>query len=82
MGHMQKGSVRVAAGESIGVGVPLGSVGNTGNTDEAHLHIHAQRPGTLEQPISGEPVLMRLDGRYLWRNQRITRNSSAAPEED
>jgi Peptidase family M23 len=72
LGHLQAGSVRVESGESVHVGTPLGRVGNTGNTSEPHLHLHAQRPGTDVAPLSGEPLPIRLDGRYLARNDRIT----------
>jgi hypothetical protein len=72
LGHLQTGSVRVAPGDSVHVGTPLGRVGNTGNTSEPHLHIHAQRPGTDVVPLGGEPLPIRLDGRYLARNDRIT----------
>ena len=71
LGHLQAGSVRVAAGETVHVGTQLGLVGNTGNTSEPHLHIHAQRSGTDAAPLSGAPLAIRLDGRYLVRNDRI-----------
>lgn len=71
LGHLQRGSVLVAAGEAVRVGDPLGLVGNSGNTGEPHLHVHAQRPGTAAAPIGGEPLPIRLDGRHLVRNDRI-----------
>lgn len=71
LGHMQQGSVQVEPGESVAVGQPLGRVGNTGNSDEPHLHVHAQRPGTLENPFGADPLVIRLDGRYLSRNDRV-----------
>ena len=49
----------------------LGRVGNSGNTGEPHLHVHAQRPGSTIAPLSGEPVPIRLGGRYLVRNDRV-----------
>lgn len=71
LGHMQNGSVRVRAGQKVTVGQPVGRVGNTGNTDEPHLHIHAQRPGTAEAPLSGDPMPIRFGSRYPVRNARI-----------
>ena len=71
LGHMQQGTVAVDAGESVETGTPLGLVGNSGNSDEPHLHIHAQQPGTPEAPISGEPITATFGGRYLWRNERV-----------
>jgi hypothetical protein len=72
LGHMQRGSVAVHQGEVTDPGHVLGRVGNSGNTGEPHLHIHAQRPGSTIAPLSGEPVPMRLGGRYLVRNDRVS----------
>ena len=71
LGHLQRGSVAVHVGQIADVGDVLGLVGNSGNTGEPHLHIHAQRPGSTAAPLSGEPVPVRLGGRYLVRNDRI-----------
>ena len=71
LAHMRRGSVRVRPGERVAVGRPLGAVGNTGNTNEPHLHVHAQRPGTAVEPLGGEPLPVRLAGRYLVRGQRV-----------
>jgi hypothetical protein len=74
MGHLQRGSVAVHAGQIAELGDVLGLVGNSGNTGEPHLHIHAQRPGSTIAPLSGEPVPIRLGGRYLVRNDRVRAN--------
>lgn len=71
LAHMVQGSVGVSAGEEVGVGEVVGRVGNSGSSDEPHLHIHAQTPGTLEAPLGGEPIPVTFGGRYLARNQRI-----------
>jgi hypothetical protein len=73
LGHMRQGSVAVRASDSVAVGEPLGRVGNTGNTDEPHLHIHAQRPGTVEAPMSGDPLPIRFGAIYPSRNTRFHR---------
>ncbi len=80
LGHLQHGSVDVQNGQVVLTGDVLGRVGNSGNTSEPHLHIHAQQPGTDAEPMSGEPLPVRLDGRYLVRNARVTRPSRAIPE--
>lgn len=71
LGHLQRGSVAVQAGQVVEPGHVLGLVGNSGNTGEPHLHVHAQRPGSTIAPLSGEPVPIRLGGRYLVRNDRV-----------
>lgn len=48
----------------------LGRVGNTGNTDEPHLRVHVQRPGTTKIPFGGDPLSILFDGRYLHRNAK------------
>ena len=71
LAHFQNGSVSVVPGDTVATGEQVGRVGNTGNSDEPHLHIHAQRPGTKEEALSGDPLPIRLNGRYLVRNSRI-----------
>lgn len=73
LGHLKKGSVQVATGQPVTQAQRLARVGNTGNTGEPHLHIHAQRPGTEEAPLSAEPLPIRFDQRYPVRNARIWR---------
>jgi murein DD-endopeptidase MepM/ murein hydrolase activator NlpD len=72
LAHMRQGSVALAPGDTVAVGVRLGEVGNSGASTEPHLHIHAQRPA-LEgaPPISGEPLALRIDGRFLVRGDRL-----------
>ncbi len=71
LAHMRQGSVTVAPGEEVMTGTLLGEVGNSGASTEPHLHIHAQRPGTPEAPIAGEPLGLRIDGRFLVRGDRL-----------
>lgn len=72
LAHLRSGSIVVASGARIGIGATIAEVGNTGNSDEPHLHIHAQEPGPAIQPIAGTPLPMRFDGRYLVRNDRVS----------
>lgn len=71
LGHLQPGSIKVKAGDQVAVGQLVGAVGNSGNTGEPHLHIHAQQAGTALEPISGSPLPIRLNGRFLVRNDRV-----------
>lgn len=61
--HMQEGTVVVKEGESIQKGEPIGLVGNSGNTSEPHLHIHAEKNGV------GVPI--HFNGRFLIKNSLI-----------
>jgi murein DD-endopeptidase MepM/ murein hydrolase activator NlpD len=66
LAHIRQGSVRVAAGDAVEVGTLLGEVGNTGNSDEPHLHISVQRPAG--ESLGGEPIHVTFEGRYLARH--------------
>lgn len=71
LGHFARNGVRVAAGQAVGPDTLLGYVGNSGNTDEPHLHIQAQRPGPPSAPLSGEPLFVTFGGRFLVRNMVV-----------
>ena len=71
LGHLQPGSVRVRTGANVVAGDWLGSVGNSGNTGEPHLHIHAQGPGQTEAPLGGDPRPVQFNGRFPVRGDRI-----------
>ncbi len=67
LSHFQRGSLAVKSGDFVAAGDFLGRAGNSGNTSEPHLHIHAHRPSH----IPGEPALpvpLRFNGRWLIRN--------------
>jgi murein DD-endopeptidase MepM/ murein hydrolase activator NlpD len=70
LAHFRKGSVKVAKGDIVRAGQPIGAIGNSGASDMPHLHIHAQRPGTPLAPFSGQPLPMHIAGRYLVRGDR------------
>ncbi|HEX6084026.1 MAG TPA: M23 family metallopeptidase [Thermoanaerobaculia bacterium] len=65
LAHMQRGSVAVRPGMQVRSGQPLGRVGNSGNTTEPHLHVHAERNG------AGVPAT--FDGDWLVRNDLVRR---------
>ena len=69
--HMKRGTVTVSEGDLIAVGDVLGRVGNSGRSDEPHLHIHAQTPGTADAPLGGTPIPITFAGRHLVRNDRV-----------
>jgi len=61
--HMQKGSVQVQEGDAVDENRWIGNVGNSGNTSEPHLHIHAEKNGI------GVPIT--FGDRFLIRNSLI-----------
>ncbi|MBB3192128.1 M23 family metallopeptidase [Halomonas cerina] len=70
--HMRQGSVAVSPSQNVTLGTRLGEVGNSGASTEPHLHIHAQRAAAEgDPPISGTPLALRIDGRFLVRNERL-----------
>lgn len=71
LAHFRSGSLLVKAGIQVKVGDMLAEVGNSGESSEPHLHIHAQRPGSPAAPFSGDPVPMRFQGRFLSRGDLV-----------
>ncbi|QZD90523.1 M23 family metallopeptidase [Qipengyuania aurantiaca] len=69
--HLRQGSVRVAQGARVRTGEQVGEVGNSGQSTEPHLHIHAQELPESGPLLSGDPVYLRLDGRFPVRNARL-----------
>jgi hypothetical protein len=70
LAHLQRGSVAVEVGASVDVGVQLGLAGNSGNTSEPHLHIHAVTGDAVgrEQLLwKGTGVPITFAGRFLVR---------------
>ncbi len=77
LAHFTTGSVRAKTGDTVKAGAMIARVGNSGASDAPHLHIHAQRAGSVLSAMSGEPVAIRFRGRYLVRNDRFTGDSPA-----
>jgi hypothetical protein len=71
LAHMKKGSLVVKEGFTVKTGDLIGQVGNSGNTSEPHLHIHARRGGTTDKLISGIGVPILFNGHFLVRNDIV-----------
>ena len=70
LAHLQEGSVRVQVGDVVQTGDVLGLVGNSGNTSEPHLHIHAQTSADLTDPMAiGLPLRFAT---YLANGETVT----------
>ncbi len=71
LAHFRPRSLSVQTGSVVKVGDRIAEVGNSGASDEPHLHIHAQRPGSPVTPFSGDPLPMKFKGRFLIRGDRV-----------
>jgi len=72
MAHFKKNSILVKEGQRLEVGTSLGQVGNSGRSEEPHLHIHCM--DTLEQDyvLCGEGIPIQFDNEFLVRNQLVS----------
>ncbi|MFB5660282.1 M23 family metallopeptidase [Alteribacillus sp. HJP-4] len=61
--HMQEGSAGVEEGDTVETGQRIGLVGNSGNTSEPHLHIHAEK--------NGKGVPIHFNDNFLVRNNVV-----------
>ena len=68
LAHLRRNSLLVKAGAHLRAGTRIAEVGNSGNTTEPHLHIHAVDPRT------GTGLQITFDGIVPVRNARFTRN--------
>lgn len=67
LAHLKRGSIAIGPGAAVSTGERIGLVGNSGNTSEPHLHIHAV------DPTSGRGVEIALDGSIPARNRIFDR---------
>ena len=73
LAHLKEGSIKVKLGQKVIIGEMIARVGNSGNTSEPHLHIHALKGevSNYKQLLwPGEPMVMVFGGRYLIRGER------------
>jgi hypothetical protein len=61
LAHLRPGTVTVRPGANVVTGQLLGRAGNSGNTPEPHLHLHAER--------NGAAVPVKLGGEWWVRNE-------------
>jgi Peptidase family M23 len=68
MAHLLKGSITSKAGAIVKTGEAIAKIGNSGNTSEPHLHIHARKANTGKSILDGEGLPITFDGKFLVRN--------------
>ncbi len=74
LAHLKQNSIIVKKGEQIQLGTVIAKVGNSGNTTEPHLHVHAVAGRHLQHKevigtADGLPIL--FNGHFLIRNDWI-----------
>lgn len=70
--HLQPGSIVLQLDDPVQAGATIGRIGNSGNTSEPHLHIHAVagvERSTERLMFAGVGVPLFLDGEFLVRGQ-------------
>jgi hypothetical protein len=71
LAHLKQGFTSVRPGDAVRTGEPIGLVGNSGNSTEPHLHIHAREVDPSASVHEGVGVPMIFDGRFLVRNSLV-----------
>jgi hypothetical protein len=79
LAHLKQGSLTVQPGDSVATGAHLGAVGNSGNSWEPHLHVHAQRGPGGATILDADPRPMTFDGRFPIRNDLVRTNQDSFP---
>lgn len=75
LAHLQHGSINVLPGQNLTTGTFIGRVGNSGNTSEPHLHIHAVKGSIIsvdDITQTTEAVPMLFNSKFLIRNDQLT----------
>ena len=68
LAHLREGSISVEEGQEVTEGAVLAEIGNSGNSTQPHLHIHAERGGEEGKILDGTGVPLKFNGRFLVRN--------------
>jgi peptidase M23-like protein len=71
LAHLRRGSLEVALGDSIRAGQIVGRIGNSGNTNEPHLHISAVAADSADPWWHASGVPITFDGRFLSINEIV-----------
>jgi hypothetical protein len=73
--HLLKNSLIVSVGDLVKKGQPIARIGNSGHTDEPHLHIHAIAGTDTSKILKGNGIPIYFDGKFLIRNDRVKNES-------
>jgi murein DD-endopeptidase MepM/ murein hydrolase activator NlpD len=64
--HLKQGSVRVAPGDRVETGTPLGQIGQSGQADFPHLHLTLRKDGQELDPFAPAATACGSAGDDLW----------------
>lgn len=71
LAHLRQGSIAVVTSDMVATGDILAQMGNSGNSSEPHLHVHAQQGLPEDAPLSGKPLWLTINDQFLVRNDRL-----------
>jgi hypothetical protein len=71
LAHLARGSVAVSRGDAVRGGQIVGRIGNSGNTNEPHLHIGAMTASSGATWPDAEAVPLTFGGRFLAINDVV-----------
>lgn len=71
MTHLMKNSILVSPNDYVRQGQPIARVGNSGQSTEPHLHIHAIKGTDINKIFTGDGIPIYFDGKFLIRNDRF-----------
>jgi hypothetical protein len=79
-GHIRPGTIRVAVGDRVRTGQVIAQVGNSGNTDEPHVHIQAQNLPELDLGTDDPIGLLRSIRTFplVFRDVTLTRGGTVS----
>jgi len=72
LAHLKNESIRVQKGDSVTVATVLGRVGNSGNTSEPHLHLHAEKGREPATVLDGQAIPITLGDKFLVRGDIVS----------
>ena len=73
MAHLKYKSINIKKGQRVNIGDRIAKVGNTGNSSEPHLHIHAVRNIQNNVLLSGNSIPILFDDQFLIRNDIVNK---------
>lgn len=78
LAHLQQGSALVRVGDEVQSGDPLSALGNSGHTNEPHLHMQVQDSRASSDadrtyPMAFRNVQITRGGAWPWSDERILR---------